>query len=65
MQEDEEDNISQHVEPIEALLETDSDRDENELARNFLADSMGLNVSVKYFILLLIKSDSKNKLILN
>jgi len=34
-------------EVTEALLETDSDRDENEHARNFLAESMGLNVSNK------------------
>lgn len=34
-------------EPTEALLETDSDRDENEHARNFLAESMGLNVSIE------------------
>lgn len=32
-------------EPKEALLETDSDRDENELATSFLAESMGWNVS--------------------
>ncbi|XP_018351184.1 PREDICTED: BAI1-associated protein 3 isoform X3 [Trachymyrmex septentrionalis] len=35
-------------EPTEALLETDSDRDENEHARNFLAESMGLNIEELY-----------------
>ncbi|XP_078052206.1 uncharacterized protein LOC144478312 [Augochlora pura] len=30
-------------EPVDALLDTDSDRDENEHAINFLADSMGWN----------------------
>lgn len=30
-------------EPTEALLETDSDRDEKEHAHNFLIDSVGLN----------------------
>lgn len=52
---EEEDTLSEEGsidEPTEALLETESDRDENEHARNFLAESMGLNVSVKYFILL-------------
>lgn len=60
---DEEDSLNEEEsidEPTEALLETDSDRDENELTRNFLAESVGLNVSVKYFMLLLIKSDTKN-----
>lgn len=41
----EEDSID---EPTEALLETDSDRDENEHARNFVAESMGLNVSIEF-----------------
>ncbi|KAL6262717.1 hypothetical protein P5V15_005509 [Pogonomyrmex californicus] len=35
-------------EPTEALLETDSDRDENEHAQNFLAESMGLNIEELY-----------------
>ncbi|XP_011687719.1 PREDICTED: protein unc-13 homolog D isoform X4 [Wasmannia auropunctata] len=35
-------------EPTEALLETDSDRDEDEHARNFLAESMGLNIEELY-----------------
>lgn len=47
---EEEDTMSEEGsidEPTEALLETDSDRDENEHARNFLAESMGLNVSIE------------------
>ncbi|EFN87699.1 hypothetical protein EAI_13530 [Harpegnathos saltator] len=43
---EEEDTLSEEDsidEPTEALMETDSDRDENEHARNFVADSMGLN----------------------
>jgi len=46
---EEEDTLSEEGsidEPTDALLETDSDRDENEHARDFLAESMGLNVSV-------------------
>jgi hypothetical protein len=35
-------------EPTEALLETDSDRDENECARNFVTESLGLNVSTAF-----------------
>ncbi|XP_076177568.1 C2 and C2B_Munc13-like domain-containing protein staccato isoform X3 [Ptiloglossa arizonensis] len=35
-------------EPKEALLETDSDRDENELATSFLAESMGWNIEELY-----------------
>ncbi|CAK9823698.1 Protein unc-13 homolog 4B [Anthophora retusa] len=35
-------------EPVEALLETDSDRDENEYATNFLAESMGWNIEELY-----------------
>lgn len=45
---EEEDNFSEEgsiEEPVDALLETDSDRDENEHATNFLAESMGWNVS--------------------
>lgn len=52
-EEEEEDTLSEPGsvidEPTEALLETDSDRDENEHARNFLAESMGLNVSFFQF----------------
>lgn len=46
--EEEEDEVSEEgsmEEPVEALLETDSDRDENEHATIFLAESMGWNVS--------------------
>ena len=45
-----EDDLSEEStieEPVEALLETDSDRDENEHATNFLTESMGWNVSHK------------------
>lgn len=48
---EEEDTMSEEGsidEPTEALLETDSDRDENEHARNFLAESMGLNIEELY-----------------
>lgn len=51
-EEEEEDILSEEGsvdEPTEALLETDSDRDENEHARNFVAESMGLNVSIAFF----------------
>lgn len=47
-EEEEEDEVSEEgsmEEPVEALLETDSDRDENEHATIFLAESMGWNVS--------------------
>lgn len=47
-EEDEEEEVSEEgsmEEPVEALLETDSDRDENEHATIFLAESMGWNVS--------------------
>lgn len=47
-EEEEEDVLSEEgsiEEPVDALLETDSDRDENEHATNFLAESMGWNVS--------------------
>ncbi|XP_020290678.1 protein unc-13 homolog 4B isoform X2 [Pseudomyrmex gracilis] len=51
-EEEEEDTISEAGsvidEPTEALLETDSDRDENEHARNFLAESIGLNIEELY-----------------
>jgi len=50
---EEEDTLSEEEsidEPTDVLLETDSDRDENEHARDFLAESMGLNVSaLKFF----------------
>ncbi|XP_025154207.1 protein unc-13 homolog 4B isoform X4 [Harpegnathos saltator] len=48
---EEEDTLSEEDsidEPTEALMETDSDRDENEHARNFVADSMGLNIEELY-----------------
>lgn len=54
---EEEDTVSEKGsinEPTEALLEIDSDRDENEHARNFLAESMGLNVSVDLIKVLLL-----------
>lgn len=47
-EEEEEEDLSEEEsieEPVDALLETDSDRDENEHATNFLAESMGWNVS--------------------
>lgn len=47
---EEEDTLSEEgsiEEPTEALLETDSDRDENERTLNFVAESMGLNVSTE------------------
>ncbi|XP_025987263.2 protein unc-13 homolog 4B isoform X4 [Solenopsis invicta] len=51
-EEDEEEDILNEEEcieePTEALLETDSDRDEDEQARNFLAESMGLNIEELY-----------------
>lgn len=47
-EEDEEEEVSEE-EPVEALLETDSDRDENEHATIFLAESMGWNVSFTSF----------------
>lgn len=46
---EDEDNLSEEgsiEEPSEALLETDSDRDEKEHAQNFLVESVGLNVSL-------------------
>lgn len=49
-EEEEEDKLSEEgsiEEPVDALLDTDSDRDENEHATNFLAESMGWNVSKK------------------
>ncbi|CAL1673923.1 unnamed protein product [Lasius platythorax] len=52
---EEEDTLSEEGsidEPTEALLETESDRDENEHARNFLAESMGLNIEELYAALL-------------
>ena len=52
-EEETEDDLSEEgtiEEPVEALLETDSDRDENEHATNFLAESMGWNVSHKPFV---------------
>ncbi|XP_053984582.1 protein unc-13 homolog 4B-like isoform X1 [Hylaeus volcanicus] len=48
---EEEDYMSEEEtieEPVEALLDTDSDRDENELATNFLAESMGWNIEELY-----------------
>ncbi|KZC08060.1 BAI1-associated protein 3 [Dufourea novaeangliae] len=48
---EEEDNLSEEEsieEPVDALLETDSDRDENEHALNFLAESMGWNIEELY-----------------
>ncbi|XP_071872058.1 C2 and C2B_Munc13-like domain-containing protein staccato isoform X3 [Bombus fervidus] len=48
---EEEDNFSEEgsiEEPVDALLETDSDRDENEHATNFLAESMGWNIEELY-----------------
>ncbi|XP_012537969.2 protein unc-13 homolog 4B isoform X3 [Monomorium pharaonis] len=50
-QEEEEDILNEEesiAEPTEALLETDSDRDEDEHARNFLAESIGLNIEELY-----------------
>lgn len=50
---EDEDNLSEEEsieEPVEPLLETDSDRDENEQATNFLIESMGWNVSVFFFV---------------
>lgn len=61
MQEEEDDILNEEEsidEPTEALLETDSDRDEDEHARNFLAESIGLNVRNKIFILLLIYNET-------
>ncbi|XP_034180927.1 C2 and C2B_Munc13-like domain-containing protein staccato isoform X1 [Osmia lignaria lignaria] len=52
---EEESNLSEEEnieEPVEALLETDSDRDENEHATNFLAESMGWNIEELYAALL-------------
>ncbi|XP_026666615.1 protein unc-13 homolog 4B isoform X1 [Ceratina calcarata] len=48
---EEEDDLSEESsieEPVDALLETDSDRDENEHATNFLAESMGWNIEELY-----------------
>lgn len=48
-EEEEEEDLSEEGsidEPTEALLEIDSDRDENELIRNFLTESLSLNVSI-------------------
>ncbi|XP_072759281.1 protein unc-13 homolog 4B isoform X4 [Anoplolepis gracilipes] len=53
--EEDEDTLSEEgsiTEPTDALLETDSDRDEIEDARNFLAESMGLNIEELYAALL-------------
>ncbi|XP_026666631.1 uncharacterized protein LOC113463862 [Ceratina calcarata] len=53
---EEEDDLSEESsieEPVDALLETDSDRDENEHATNFLAESMGWNVSGNYLLCIL------------
>ncbi|KAL0130108.1 hypothetical protein PUN28_002009 [Cardiocondyla obscurior] len=50
-QEDEDDTLNEEPsieEPTEALLETDSDRDEDEHTRNFLAESVGLNIEELY-----------------
>lgn len=50
---EEEEEVSEEgsmEEPVEALLETDSDRDENEHATIFLAESMGWNVSFTPFL---------------
>ncbi|KAK9305781.1 hypothetical protein QLX08_003300 [Tetragonisca angustula] len=50
-EEETEDDLSEEgtiEEPVEALLETDSDRDENEHATNFLAESMGWNIEELY-----------------
>lgn len=47
-EEEEEEEVSEEgssEEVVEALLETDSDRDENEHATIFLTESMGWNVS--------------------
>ncbi|XP_047346149.1 protein unc-13 homolog 4B isoform X9 [Vespa velutina] len=48
---EDEDNLSEEgsiEEPSEALLETDSDRDEKEHAQNFLVESVGLNIEELY-----------------
>nr|XP_050846661.1 protein unc-13 homolog 4B isoform X1 [Vespula vulgaris] len=48
---EDEDNLSEEgsiEEPTEALLETDSDRDEKEHAKNFLVESVGLNIEELY-----------------
>ncbi|XP_076230684.1 C2 and C2B_Munc13-like domain-containing protein staccato isoform X1 [Nomia melanderi] len=50
-EEEEEDKLSEEgsiEEPVDALLDTDSDRDENEHATNFLAESMGWNIEELY-----------------
>ncbi|XP_076644673.1 C2 and C2B_Munc13-like domain-containing protein staccato isoform X4 [Halictus rubicundus] len=50
-EQEEEDDLSEEgsiVEPVDALLETDSDRDENEHTTNFLAESMGWNIEELY-----------------
>ncbi|XP_016908252.2 protein unc-13 homolog 4B isoform X9 [Apis cerana] len=50
-EEEEEEEVSEEgsmEEPVEALLETDSDRDENEHATIFLAESMGWNIEELY-----------------
>ncbi|KOC65121.1 hypothetical protein WH47_04711 [Habropoda laboriosa] len=51
-EEEEEDKLSLEgsiEEPVDALLETDSDRDENEYTANFLAESMGWNIHRRLF----------------
>ncbi|XP_011878688.1 PREDICTED: protein unc-13 homolog D isoform X5 [Vollenhovia emeryi] len=51
IQEEEEDTSTEEGsihEPTEALLDTDSDRDEDEHTRNFLAESIGLNIEELY-----------------
>ncbi|XP_076762015.1 C2 and C2B_Munc13-like domain-containing protein staccato isoform X4 [Xylocopa sonorina] len=48
---EDEDNLSDEgsiEEPVDALLETDSNRDEDELATSFLAESMGWNIEELY-----------------
>ncbi|XP_076293946.1 C2 and C2B_Munc13-like domain-containing protein staccato isoform X2 [Lasioglossum baleicum] len=50
-EQEEEDDLSEEAsieEPVDALLETDSDRDENEHATIFLAESMGWNIEELY-----------------
>ncbi|XP_076681977.1 C2 and C2B_Munc13-like domain-containing protein staccato isoform X3 [Andrena cerasifolii] len=54
-EEEEEEDLSEEgsiEEPVDALLETDSDRDENEHATNFLAESMGWNIEELYAALI-------------
>ncbi|CAL7938780.1 unnamed protein product [Xylocopa violacea] len=48
---EDEDNLSDEgsiEEPVDALLETDSNRDEDELATSFFAESMGWNIEELY-----------------